>query len=94
MSRLTRPERDENEAIEAALRRDRDSFEASAAQFAQARRGRPRVLQPKMALSIRLDPDIVTYFKAGGPGWQSRINAALRQVMERAMKAGDKPEEV
>jgi uncharacterized protein (DUF4415 family) len=31
-------------------------------------------------VNIRLDPDVVAHFRAGGPGWQSRINAALRKV--------------
>jgi len=31
----------------------------------------------KTAISIRLDPDIVRHFKAGGSMWQGRINQAL-----------------
>jgi uncharacterized protein (DUF4415 family) len=42
--------------------------------------GRPKKAAPKEAVNIRLDPDIVAHFRAGGPGWQSRINAALRKV--------------
>ena len=34
--------------------------------------------------SLRLDPDVLDHFKASGRGWQSRINAALREAMERA----------
>ncbi len=34
----------------------------------------------KTATSIRLDADVVAHFKAGGPGWQSRINQALRKI--------------
>jgi len=33
---------------------------------------------PKRQVTLRLDGDIIDRFKAGGPGWQSRINAALR----------------
>lgn len=36
------------------------------------------VVQPKIHLSIRLDADIVEFFKELGPGYQSRINAVLR----------------
>ena len=39
--------------------------------------------QTKTQVALRLDPDIVAYFKAGGRGWQSRINAALREVMAK-----------
>ncbi len=40
----------------------------------------------KAALSIRLDDDVVAFFKAGGRGYQTRINAVLRAWME-AQKA-------
>jgi uncharacterized protein (DUF4415 family) len=43
------------------------------------RRGRPPLDAPKKLVSLRLDPDVVDAFRAGGPGWQSRINAALRK---------------
>ncbi|MEQ8819760.1 MAG: BrnA antitoxin family protein [Sumerlaeia bacterium] len=36
----------------------------------------------KQAVSIRLDAEVIEFFKSGGPGYQSRINAALRSVME------------
>jgi uncharacterized protein (DUF4415 family) len=42
-------------------------------------RGRPRVDAPKKLVSLRLDQDVIDRFRAGGPGWQSRINAALRK---------------
>ena len=42
------------------------------------RRGRPALDKPKQAVSLRLDADVIAYFKAGGPGWQTRINERLR----------------
>ena len=36
---------------------------------------------PKVAISIRLDPDIIAKLKEQGPGWQSRANAALRSAL-------------
>jgi uncharacterized protein (DUF4415 family) len=27
-----------------------------------------------------LDPDVIAHFKAGGRGWQTRVNAALRKA--------------
>src|SRR5687768_4239430 len=42
------------------------------------RRGRPRSEHPKVPTSIRLSEDVLSRFKAAGPGWQSRIDAALR----------------
>jgi uncharacterized protein (DUF4415 family) len=51
------------------------------------RRGRPKLASPKQPVTLRLDADIVQRFRAGGPGWQSRINAALRQYLGRRRKA-------
>jgi uncharacterized protein (DUF4415 family) len=42
-------------------------------------RGRPRLEASKKLVSLRLDRDVIEEFRAGGPGWQSRINAALRK---------------
>ena len=36
----------------------------------------------KVAISIRLDQVVLDHFKAGGAGWQGRINAALRRIAE------------
>ena len=44
------------------------------------RRGRPKSAAPKKPVSLRLDPDVLAHFRASGPGWQSRINAALRKA--------------
>ncbi len=43
-----------------------------------------RVLVPpqKTPVSIRLDEDVVAWFRDGGPGYQTRINAVLRAYME------------
>jgi uncharacterized protein (DUF4415 family) len=42
------------------------------------RRGRPPLDSPKKQVTLRLDQEVVDYFRRTGPGWQSRINAALR----------------
>ena len=42
-------------------------------------RGRPRLETPKKLVSLRLDRDVIERFRAGGSGWQSRINAVLRK---------------
>ncbi|MBA4748650.1 MAG: BrnA antitoxin family protein [Sphingopyxis sp.] len=47
-------------------------------------RGRPAgsvKADAKQAVSIRLDPDVIAHFRATGPGWQSRVNAALRKAI-------------
>ena len=44
------------------------------------RRGRPPLAKRKESTSLRLDPDVIAYFRRGGRGWQSRINAVLRKA--------------
>lgn len=39
--------------------------------------GRPKAEITKQPVSLRLDPEIVAHFKAGGAGWQTRINEVL-----------------
>jgi uncharacterized protein (DUF4415 family) len=43
-------------------------------------RGRPKSAAPKQAVNIRLDADLLAHYRATGPGWQSRINTALRKA--------------
>ena len=42
----------------------------------------------KKPVTLRLDADVLAWFKRDGRRYQTRINAALRRVMEREMKAG------
>ena len=35
----------------------------------------------KASTTIRLSPEVLTFFKQGGPGWQSRIDGALKDWM-------------
>lgn len=40
----------------------------------------PAAAVKKTPVTIRIDSDLLAAFKKTGPGWQSRINAALRQI--------------
>ncbi len=61
---------------------------AAAAEVAEivkgiARKGLPK--SPRKApISLRVDPEVLDWFKAQGPGYQTRINAVLRAFMEAA----------
>ena len=46
------------------------------------RRGRPSLPNTKVSTTIRLDEAVISHFRNGGPGWQSRINAALKDWIE------------
>ncbi|ESX88522.1 BrnA antitoxin family protein [Mesorhizobium sp. LSHC412B00] len=75
---------------------DPDDAETTDEQLAQARpfaevfpelfesirrtRGRPAVEKPKQVVSIRLDQDVISKFKATGKGWQARINEVLKNA--------------
>ena len=48
------------------------------------RRGRgPQRSPTKVSTTVRLDSDVLEYFRATGPGYQTRMNEALRQAMKR-----------
>jgi len=34
----------------------------------------------KEQVTLRIDQDVLEYFQEGGPGWQDRINEALRKI--------------
>jgi uncharacterized protein (DUF4415 family) len=44
----------------------------------------PQKAPTKIPVSIRLSPEVVEHFKAKGPGWQSKIDAALRKMVKKA----------
>jgi uncharacterized protein (DUF4415 family) len=44
----------------------------------------PQKAPTKIPVSIRLSPEVVRHFKAKGPGWQSRIDDALRKIVKKA----------
>jgi uncharacterized protein (DUF4415 family) len=44
----------------------------------------PQKTPTKVPVSIRLSAEVVRHFKAKGPGWQSRIEDALRKIVKKA----------
>ena len=50
------------------------------------RRGRgPQKAPTKVLTTLRLDADVIAFFRAQGAGYQSRINEALRRVKEQRL---------
>ncbi len=45
------------------------------------------VKRPKQNLTLRVDPDVLEWFRAKGKGYQTRINAILRAYMQAQRKA-------
>lgn len=50
---------------------------------APVRRGRPPKARPKVSTTIRLSQDVIDYFRAGGRGWQTRIDQALQDWIKQ-----------
>lgn len=79
------PTPEEDAAIDAGIADDPDTFELSDVQATLLRpiktRGRPRLANTKQPVKLRLDPEVIEGFRAQGPGWQSRMNEALRVAL-------------
>lgn len=76
-----------DEEIEEAVRKDPDAvpldFDWSEAVL---------VIPPKKkAISIRVDEDVLNYFKKQGAGYQRRMNAVLRSFVEQKRKSPARP---
>jgi uncharacterized protein (DUF4415 family) len=61
-------------------------FKPAAPAAADPVREQPKSKLPisKEMVSIKLDSDVLAHFQEDGPGWQERINEALRQAMARS----------
>jgi uncharacterized protein (DUF4415 family) len=68
-------------------RRDPDNPPAAASWLDAGHVVKPK---RKQSISLRLDPEIVEWFRKTGPGYQSRMNAVLRAFVEhhRGRKEG------
>jgi uncharacterized protein (DUF4415 family) len=59
-----------------------DISELTDEQLAQMKPRHPEYFKPvKKAIQIRLDADVLAWFKGFGNGYQTKINAVLREVM-------------
>ena len=54
-------------------------------EFPKPGRG-PQKTPTKVQTTIRLDQNVIEHFRAGGPGWQSRLNDALKEVVRKSRK--------
>jgi uncharacterized protein (DUF4415 family) len=70
---MTRRTTTSREAAEAA-------FKAATAKPAEPAPKKPSIPGAKEQISLRIDKEVLEYFQEGGPGWQDRINEALRKL--------------
>jgi uncharacterized protein (DUF4415 family) len=57
------------------------AFKAVTTKPAELPPKRPTIPNAKELVSLRIDRDILDHFQEAGPGWQDRINEALRKVV-------------
>ena len=57
----------------------------AALERARGQRG-PQKSPTKERVALRLDRDVVDHFRHDGPGWQTRINDALAEIVKRRSK--------
>ena len=80
------PTRDEDAVITAAAMSDPDAVPYTDAEWEAVKptvkRGRPLAAVTKERITIRLSPDVVQAFRASGDGWQTRVDAALKDWLK------------
>jgi len=70
------------EKFDPAIHDDNPLLDAAfLAEMKPSRRGRPKLEAPKIEVKIRLDAETVAHLRGTGPGWQTRVNAALNQLV-------------
>ena len=84
---LVLPTPEEDAAISRGIAADPDTYEVPADDFKKMKplgaRGRPKLENPKVSLTVRYDADVIEAFKATGDRWQTRMNDALREWLAK-----------
>ena len=76
------PTDQEDAIINAGIADDPDTYEPSDEEFKQLRPvGRPIAEITKDRITVRLSRDVTDYFRSGGKGWQTRIDAVLKEYI-------------
>jgi uncharacterized protein (DUF4415 family) len=87
------PTLEKDRLITAAAESDPDSLPLTDEQMiamvpVRVLRVRPKLANKKQLVSIRYSPEVIDYFRASGDGWQSRMDAVLKDYIE-AHSTGD-----
>ena len=82
------PTIEEDKVITAAAKADPDAQPLTPSQLngmvpMRALRGRPKLTNAKLLVSVRYSPEVLEYFKSTGSGWQSRMDGVLKDYVSR-----------
>lgn len=85
---IVMPTVEEDKAITAAAKADPDAQPLTPSQLnsmvpVRALRGRPKLSNSKLLVSVRYSPEVLEYFKSTGAGWQSRMDSVLKDYVAR-----------
>lgn len=85
------PSIEEDRKITAAAKADPDAQPLTPKQLAamvpaKALRGRPRSSASKQLVSVRYSPEVLSYFRSTGEGWQARMDGVLKKYVETQAK--------
>jgi uncharacterized protein (DUF4415 family) len=85
---IAMPSLKEDRAINIAAKADPDAQPLTSKQLQamvplRSLRGRPKSRNKKLLVSVRYSPEVISYFKSTGEGWQSRMDGVLRQYVAR-----------
>ena len=76
------PSPEEDAEINAGIEADPDTYEPTDEELKQLRPvGRPKAEVTKERITIRLSPEVLEHFRSQGPGWQTRIDEVLKELV-------------
>ena len=83
---IVMPTEAENRKIRRAALADPDALPLTKEQLnsmvpIKAARGRPKSENKKLLVSVRYSPEVLSYFRSTGEGWQSRMDGVLQEYV-------------
>ena len=85
---IAMPTETENRKIRRAAKADPDALPLTDTQLSamvplKSVRGRPKSENKKLLVSVRYSPEVLTYFRGTGEGWQGRMDGVLQEYVAK-----------
>ena len=85
---IAMPTEAENRKIRRAALADPDALPLTDSQLSamvplKSVRGRPKSENKKLLVSVRYSPEVLTYFRSTGEGWQGRMDGVLQEYVAK-----------